>query len=212
MRTVCRMRPWHLAAIVTASLAAGCGSTNFVKTPPSYAGAPLGVVYVYSFIDVRTKDIGDTYVSAFNTELEQQLSRRGVRARLLKFEDSPVARDTSLASSDPVGLYRSTSVQVPVGAVIRANQAEEKAFGATHRLIVFPADLSRGGNIWLYTRWDVVQPGGKTVWTTTSRTNQTFGASHLTAGNAADCVSKVLAEMEHLGILGAAAPPTAGTN
>lgn len=212
MSTVCRIRPSYLAAIVAASFAAGCGSTNFVKAPPSYAGAPLGAVYVYSFIDVRTKDIGDTYVSAFNRELEQQLSRRGVKTRLLKFEDSPVAGDTSLASSAPLGLYRSTSVQVPVGAVIRANQAEEKAFGATHRLIVFPADLSRGGNIELYTRWDVAEPGGKVIWTSTSRTNQTFGASHLTAGNAADCVSKVLAEMERLGILGAARPSPAGTN
>lgn len=203
-------RPHIAAAIMAASFAAACGSTNFVKAPPSYSGAQLDVVYVYSFIDVRTKDIGDTYVSAFNRELEQQLSRRGVRARLLKFEDSPVARDTSLASSDPVGLYRSASVQVPVGAVIRANQSEERAFGATHRLIVFPADLSRGGNIWLYTRWDVVEPGGKVMWTSTSRTNQTFGASHLTAGNAANCVSEVLAQMERLGILGPAAPSTAG--
>ncbi len=82
----------------------------------------------------------------------------------------------------------------------------------SHRLIVFPADLSRGRNIWLYTRWDVVEPEGKVIWTSTSRTNQTFGASHLTAGNAANCVSEVLAQMERLGILGPAAPPTAGTH
>lgn len=150
----------------------GCATTSFQSTTGEYAEAkPVTSVYVYSFLDLRKGSLGPNFLAEVKRQLAEALAKEQIASKQLWFEDSPLRAQFSLEASGPSPL--NTSTRVPIGEVIKASQEDEKQFGASHRLVVFPAFvLTSNAGSDFNVRWDLVDAQtNQVIWTTTSRSH-----------------------------------------
>ena len=123
--------------------------------PPSLRDS---FVYIYNFLDVREAEYGDKVLAQFDRQLIEALGKSHAGARVLRFRDSPVMRQS--------GQTYTGVTNVPVAETIIANLADERAMGARYRLIVFPSSYSLAGAWRFYeVRWMLMDiRTGRRVW------------------------------------------------
>lgn len=109
-------------------------------------GAPL---YIYSFLDVREENYTPKVLAQLDGDLTAFFNGELVKTRILRFRSSPLGENYSAS----IGVGQD-STMIPVGPVIEQNLADEAAFGARYRLVIFPASYSSVG-AWRYydIRW-----------------------------------------------------------
>jgi hypothetical protein len=152
---------------------AGCAmSPRFEAETPAYTSQKeVKSIYIYSFMDVRETEFGPQYLKEVEQQLGPALEKHGIRSQQLWFKRSPVAKEYSMADT-PTAPLRS-SKRVPIAEVIRENIPNEKAFGGTHALILFPSSVrATGSGALLTVRWDLYD--GEThnlEWSTLSDSN-----------------------------------------
>lgn len=157
-------------ALLLAVALCGCATTSFQSATVGYTGTkPVKAIYVYSFLDLR-KGLGPKFLAEVKRQLTDALAKEQVATKQLWFEDSPLRAQFSLEAT---GSPANSSMRVPIEEVINATREDEKLFGASHRLIVFPSFVltSNTGNNF-NVRWDLVDTQTNQVtWSTTSRSN-----------------------------------------
>lgn len=147
-----------------------CATTSFQSTTAEYTGTkPVTAIYVYSFLDLRQGSLGPKFLDEVRRQLADALAQEEIRTKQLSFNDSPLRGQFSLEATGPNPA--NTSTRVPIDEVINATREDEKLFGASHRLVVFPAFViasNTGSNF--NVRWDLIDSqSNQVVWTTTSR-------------------------------------------
>lgn len=147
-----------------------CATTSFQSTTAEYTGAkPVTVIYVYSFLDLRQGSLGPTFLAEVKRQLADALAQEQIQTKQLWFNDSPLRAQFSLEATGPS--FANTTTRVPIDEVVKATQEDERLFGASHRLVVFPAFVitsNTGSNF--NVRWDLVDvQTNQVTWTTTSR-------------------------------------------
>jgi len=149
----------------------GCANTTFkTATIPYTETKPVTSIYVYSFLDLR-KELGPNFLAEIKRQLSDALEKEQIATKQLWFGDSPLRDQFSLSAtgSSPTRTTTNTSMRVPVGEVINATREDEKLFGASHRLIVFPSYVLISNGINLEVRWDLVDTKtNQIMWSTTS--------------------------------------------
>ena len=164
----------RLLATMLAPVMIVIAGTTAAATPPVTA-APVqanpapslrgSLVYVYTFLDARQKELGVRLVDEVNRRLVDDLNAQGVRTKVLRFVDSPegsnipsedIERFTMLFGlySRNVNLGRS-GFFIPVPQIVEANRTDEIASGAKYRLIVFPQDINPGFGARYTIRWSL---------------------------------------------------------
>lgn len=166
------------------------------------------MIQIYSFLDFREDLLGKSFIAETGSLLAQALEKRGVRSAQLRFADSPLRTETVVDWTQE-GRGRS-SARVLVGEVIAANKRDEDAFAPTHRLIVFPIQVTRiQANSRFDVRWILVDARtGNSVWSTTSFTNRMnwVSGNDFAASRANEFVEGLIAEMEKSKVFGKATP------
>jgi len=147
----------------------GCATTSFNSRAPEYSGtSPVKSIYVYSFLDLREGALGRRFLADVKRQLETAMAQEGVQTKQLWFNESPLRGQFSLEATGPSPA--NTNTRVPINEVVKATQDDERAFGASHRLIVFPAFVmtsNYGSDFDI--RWDLVDVHtGQVTWATTS--------------------------------------------
>ena len=182
----------------------GCAVTN-VRTPSrAYQGAqPVRAAYIYSFMDLREGELGRRFLEQLRRQLGDALASHDVRNTQLSFNESPVRTEYAMAS-EPGGGRHSTT-RVPVREVVTANLAAESSFGASHRLIVFPAMITRtGAGANFDVRWDLFDAAsGRLEWfslTSTRHLNWLY-QDESAESRAKALVDNVIGEMLKAGVL-----------
>jgi hypothetical protein len=158
--------------LLAIALLSACATTSFRSNAPEFTGENrVSSVYVYSFLDLREGALGRKFLAEVKRQLNDSLSRENISSKQLWFNDSPFATQFSLEEKGPNP--SNTSTRVPVEEVIKATQDEERLFGASHRLIVFPASVMQSNTGASFgVRWTLVDlKTNQTVWTTTSVSN-----------------------------------------
>ena len=157
-----RMKALLAAACVV--LLSACASNEFLQTKTHVDGLSLKntKLYIYSFLDARTGELGPNLLNEFDRQLTQQLAKSGITSKVLRFRDSEPGKQYS---------FTSAGMQIPVRETIQQNLANERDMGNDYRLIIFPSLLSVQG-AWRHydVRWDLLDARtGKAVWSTQSR-------------------------------------------
>jgi hypothetical protein len=171
---------WGLAAAAALLLVACTAAPKFATKTQMEAGKfTLRKVYVYAFLDARQPPLSAEYIRQFDRRLGEALTAAGIDHRVLWYKKSPVEAEYVIASKPAGGTLfnpRST-INIPVREVIERNKPAEREFAASHRLLVFPADINTSISYGVETvttfaiRWDLVDAwNGRVVWTSTSRT------------------------------------------
>jgi hypothetical protein len=173
-------------------------------TPP----ITLSRVYVYSFLDLVTDDLGPRRIDAINRQLIAALESRGVATELHLFRDDPIgsgfARVQGAAPVQELGGLRTVSSErIPVSQVIAGNAANERRFGADYRLIVFPAEVSHSewGRGYTFTWMLYETQTHRRVWDTWSRTSQVSIMRLNEYGLAERLVNGLIQQMSTAGLL-----------
>ncbi len=162
------------ALLAVMSLSA-CATAPQFTTSVADTEVRVGSVYIYSFLDLREKELGPRNIAEIERQLGDTLASHGVRSKQLWFNRAPV-RDEIALNQQKRGnwfLDLGTSVRVPVNEVIASNAEDEAAFGPQSRLVVFPLDTVRTDTgVTFQMRWvlaDAVTQ--KVIWSTTSTTS-----------------------------------------
>ena len=134
------------------------GTTQVAMTKPIIFSS----IYVYSFLDIRSKELGPKMITEIQRQLEVGLKNHGVVSEQHWFENDPVASEIASTGG---------SERIPVREVITRNAAAERKYGARYRLIVFPIQTTTGGDWAFYDfRWTVEDTiTQRVVWSTTSQ-------------------------------------------
>ena len=158
-----------LFAPVLVAMLCACTTTSFQSRTPEYTGTtPVSAIYVYSFLDLRQGSLGKNFLAEVKRQLTDALAQDGIRTKQLWFNDSPLSGQFSLEATGPNP--SNTTTRVPIEEVIKATQEDERVFGASHRLIVFPsAVMSANTGASFDIRWDLVDSQtNKVTWATKS--------------------------------------------
>lgn len=168
------MSTWNQAIRAAAFIAvlsvAGCATAPRFRTQLTPVVLRINSVYIYSFLDVREKQLGAKFLQAVQHDLQDELTQRGVRSKQLWFNSSPQRAEFSLNESAPRGFRAETTVRIPVLEVIGGNASDERAFGASYRLVMSPSDITNSGVgfdsqvTWILTD----AKSGQVVWKATS--------------------------------------------
>ena len=154
----------HLLAAAWVVVLSACAANEFVQTKTHVDSLSIrnSKLFIYSFLDVRTGELGPSLLDEFDRQLTQQLSKSGVTVAILRFKDSEPGKQYSFTSS---------GMQIPVRDTIVQNASNERAMGSDFRLIIFPSQMTVSGAWRFYNvRWDLVETRtGKLVWSTSSR-------------------------------------------
>jgi hypothetical protein len=152
----------------------GCASAPTFNTTTYTVSTPMESVYVYSFLDVREHELGTSYMSEIEKQLDAALTQRGVRSKQLWFNRAPI-RDEIALNAQAQRNWRSidSSVHIPVQAVMDFNASDERAFAPTHVLVVFPTETTGTGVGFAYTvTWRLMDMKTRRLaWAATSRTD-----------------------------------------
>jgi hypothetical protein len=193
----------------------GCAVTQ-VRTPVrEFQGQrPVSAAYVYSFMDLRERELGSKFLDQLRRQLGDALASHDVRSTQLSFSESPVRSEYAMGPDPARGFSwgllagrprESSSTRVPVREVVAANLAAESNFGASHRLIVFPAMLTQTGvGANFDVRWDLIDVvTGRLDWfslTSTRHMNLIYKDEN-PESRAKALVDNVTAEMLKAGVL-----------
>jgi len=186
-----------LAAACLALLPA-CATNEFLQTKTHVEGLSLKntKLYIYSFLDVRTGELGPNLLDEFDRQLTQQLAKSGITAKVLRFRDSEPGKQYS---------FTSTGMQIPVRDTIVQNLANERAMATDYRMVIFPSQLTVAG-AWRHydVRWDVMDArNGKVVWSTQSKGKHmnAWKADEEPEARAKTIVDGIVAEMQKSNLL-----------
>jgi hypothetical protein len=189
------------AACALFAVLSGC-ATNFRTTQPFAGKAPPTSLYVYSFLDLREGTMGPRFLGEVRDQLGKALESRGVRQKQLWFNESPLRTEYALEAKRAGS--GASSMRVPVGEVIAATRDEEEAFGASHRLVIFPVEVTQSNTFsGFQVRWDVIDAKtNERNWSTTSYTQHTkwFLGDENPQDRARSFVEAALTEMEKAGV------------
>lgn len=154
----------RILIVIFSVILMGCVTNEFKSTTTAADGISLrgSKVYVYSFLDLRDSDLGETMVNQINMQLTRELSNSGVSMKVLNFKDSEPGR--SFATTN-------TGLSVPVRQTIESNISEEKAQGTDYRLLIFPSKMHLSGAWKFYDiRWELIDARTeRPVWSSTSK-------------------------------------------
>jgi hypothetical protein len=179
----------------------GC-ATNFRTIQPLAGKAPPTSLYVYSFLDAREGAMGPQFLAEVRDQLGKALESRGVRHKQLWFNDSPLRTEYALEAK---ATGPRSSTRVPVGEIITATRAEEAAFGASHRLVIFPVEVVQSNAFTgFHVRWDLIDAHtNERSWSATSYSQHQkwFLGDENPRDRATSFVQDALAEMEKAGVL-----------
>ncbi len=152
------------ALLAISALASACASNQFAGTKATSSGIDIRNtrLQVYSFLDLRDAEFGPNMLAEFDKQFAAALAASSVTVSTLRFKNSQPGRYFATTSG---------GVSVPVRDTIESNASEERAFGASYRLIIFPSKMTLSGAWKFYdVRWDLVDTRtGRIVWTTTSQ-------------------------------------------
>ena len=209
--------------VATSTPGSSSDSTAIPKKIPQYDTGTLPkpapgttlrgtVVYVYSFLDVRTEDMGPRMVDQLNSQLEQALNCASVQTKFLLFRDAETAAPSDEVRSESsrpmpelVPNLTEGRTSVPVMGTIARNTAAEAASGAKYRLVVLPSYMSQWGDFRsLDVSWRLTDINtGRVIWafTTTDRIYQ-WGRNDVNSrARAASLVKKAMAALRKYGLI-----------
>jgi hypothetical protein len=190
------------------ALCTGC-ATNFRPAQPFAGKSSVSSVYIYSFLDLREGTIGPNFLTEVRQEFARGFESRAVRTKQLWFNESPLRAQYAL-QSEQTGPGKS-SLRVPVDEVIAANRADEESIGTTHRLVIFPIQVSQSSSYsGFQVRWDIRDAKTNELnWSTTSYSQHQrwVGGDENPAGRAKEFVEAAIAEMEKAGVFRKASEP-----
>jgi hypothetical protein len=184
----------QLVAPVMLLTMGGCAtSVRFMKTTQLDAPITLSRLYVYSFLDLRTPELGPNLINELTLQLPARLAERGVATEQRWFRDDPLAATFA----------RLGSSEIPIRRVIERNAADEQRFGSAYRLIAFPLRVNILSGLTYEFTWTLEDTQtNRILWSTTSHTAQEDGTS---AENAKTLLDGLIAEMDRSGLFGS--PP-----
>lgn len=181
----------------------GCSTTHVYSPPPKATYMrEVKSIYIYSFLDLREGYVGSNFQLNVRRMLAEALDRKGVRNAQLWFNESPLRAQYILEAKRVNSLVSST--RIPVNEVIAENQSAERAFGDTHRLIIFPVFISSANGQTLQVRWDVYNTLNNYMeWSTTTETFRTiwWSADENAVERAREFVDSIISEMVKSGVL-----------
>lgn len=120
-------------ALASGFVLAGCATApTFIDTTAPGEPTKVDKVYIYSFVDLRSTDLG----SEFMVEIEKQLGE-GFRALGVEPQQHWFRRDPIFLEMAVTLATGYSSARIPVREVIARNAPSEQAFGAKYRLVVF---------------------------------------------------------------------------
>lgn len=187
----------RLFVIAIAFLVSACGTTFNSRGQVYDDQNQVTAVYVYSFLDLREGALGRQFLAEVRRQLPDALLKEGIRTKQLWFNDSPLRTQFSLEDKGPN--QANTSTRVPVDEVVMATREDERSFGATHRLIVFPASVmmsNTGSNFDI--RWTLIDSQtDKISWSTASFSSHAkwFLGDENPTGRATEFVNGLVAEL-----------------
>jgi hypothetical protein len=169
------MRGLVWPALLAVICLSGCATAPTFKTSVADSQARIGSVYVYSFLDLREKELGPKNLAEIERQMGEALTRHGVRNKQLWFNRAPV-RDEIALNQQKRGnwfLDLGTSARVPVNEVIASNAEDEKVFNPQTRLVVFPVDtVQTSTGVRIHVRWILAEAAsGKVLWSAVSTTD-----------------------------------------
>jgi hypothetical protein len=177
-------------------------TTEFTGTTRLETPIKLERVYVYSFIDIRTEDLGPKMMDEMERQLALGLENRGVASEQHWFLDDPLG--AAYARSQ-------RAERVPVRIVIERNAEAERRFGAPYRLVVFPSEMQVDGPNYTYDiDWRLEDARtNQVVWSTTSRATHIniYSRDEDPVNRARGLVDRLIIQMDRSGVFGAAAAP-----
>lgn len=97
----------------------------------------LNDLYLYSFIDLHEKIIGENIVPELKQQFELQFEQRGININQLWYKDSQLLTNTAISEVDG-------ETTVPVEKIVLANLENEQNVNAKYRLIAFPVYVNHG--------------------------------------------------------------------
>ncbi len=156
----------------------GCAmNTRYSPSDPYRGTRDVRSIYVYSFLDLREKEIGKLFLSEVERLLGEEFEKRSIKQAQFWFERSSIRGEFALSSA-PAGrtwMGPRSEMRVPVREVIQANTNNEQALGATHRLIIFPSGTVTGGlGPNFSVKWDLIDTSsGHLNWTASSHSTST---------------------------------------
>lgn len=184
--------------IISITFLVGACGTTFNSRGQVYDGpSQVTAVYVYSFLDLREGALGRQFLAEVRRQLSDALAKEGIRTKQLWFNESPLRTQFSLEEKGPN--QATTSTRVPIDEVVMATREDEQSFGATHRLIVFPASVmmsNTGSNFDI--RWTLIDSQtNKAHWSTTSFSSHAkwFLGDENPTGRASEFVNGLMAEL-----------------
>lgn len=197
-----------LMVVAIAVLVSACGTT-FNSRGQVYDGpGQVTAVYVYSFLDLREGALGKQFLVEVRRQLSDALSKEGIRTKQLWFNESPLRAQFSLEAKGPNPA--TTNTRVPVDEVVVATREDELSFGATHRLLVFPASVmmsNTGSNFDI--RWTLIDAQtNKVHWSTTSFSSHMkwFLGDENPTGRATEFVDGLMAELRKSHVISGRGP------
>jgi hypothetical protein len=162
-------------ALLAVLVLSGCATAPKFTTSVADTQTRVSSVYIYSFLDLREKELGPKNIAEIERQLADTLTSHGVRSKQLWFNRAPVREEIALNQQKQGNWFLDlgTSVRVPVNEVIASNAEDEKAFGPQCRLVVFPTSTTETGTgVIVQLRWLLSEvSSGKVIWSATSNTN-----------------------------------------
>lgn len=174
--------------------------------PPPIQRLPGSFLYIYSFLDIGTEELGPRMVTQLNQHITERFGAMGIETRLLAFADSAEGQIfRSSPETRQYGSMTSTTRSIPIGETIFRNLADETATGARYRLIVFPSNY-RGEGVWQYydIRWILLDTTvNREVWSYTSQNKKLtlWRSDEDSKGRARKTLDLVAAAMKEAGLL-----------
>ena len=142
---------------------AACASNNFAPATRVADGVTLkgARLQIYSFLDVREVELGPHMLDELDKQVVAALAKEGTTAQVLRFRQTETGRYFTASN---------TGMSIPVRQTIVGNLADEQAFGADYRMVVFPSNLRLSGAWHFYDiEWEIRDARtGKVVWSTVS--------------------------------------------
>jgi hypothetical protein len=151
-------------ALVGLAALAGCATRTHVdeKVLTSDTRLSGSRIYIYSFLDIRTQELGPKLVAAIHDQLEKRLVLFGASTKLIEFRRTEIGRSFAVTNQ---------AAPVPVKDTLERNRSAELEFDAKYRLMVFPRNVSvTGTGNFFSIDWMIDDiSSGKEVWYMSSR-------------------------------------------
>lgn len=186
------------------ALAAGAAGAQVLSPGATYdSPTPITKVSAYVFMDMRPELMPEAFRRTFRERLAKELARSGVPSQQVWFSDTEAGRDLI---ANPKAYTAARLTTIPIGKTVRENVAAERAFQASHWLLVYPTETSPSTQGAVQTvRWEfkdthtgyiswAVYGVTHTLWNTMDEAKATQAAN--------DFVDGMVAEMRRCKVIG----------